>query len=210
MNVHDKHGSARDKLVPKGDGRKNSFSRSSGTTTPEACSTRNYVSIHHYRRLLERLIGNLQKWHTVYPILPDGRCPFFVYCDMSNGGWTLIQKRIDGRVSVYRSWEDYVRDFGDIDGSHWLGLEKIHRLTRGRNQIYFDMENYDGTTEYAHYRVFTVHEAATAYTMNVDAYDYDGSIQELLSYYNNMKFSTFDRENDVSSRNCALVVNGAS
>jgi len=27
----------------------------------------------------------------VYAISPDGRCPFFVYCDMTNGGWTVIQ-----------------------------------------------------------------------------------------------------------------------
>ena len=50
----------------------------------------------------------------VYIISPDGRCPFRVYCDMTNGGWTLIQKRQDGSVNFYRPWDDYVDGFGDI------------------------------------------------------------------------------------------------
>ena len=49
-----------------------------------------------------------------YIISPDGRCPFRVYCDMTNGGWTLIQKRQDGSVNFYRPWDEYVAGFGDI------------------------------------------------------------------------------------------------
>jgi hypothetical protein len=64
------------------------------------------------------------------------------------------------------------------------------------------MENYDGSRDYAHYNVFTVHEAATAYRMNVDAFGYRGSIKELLSYHDNQRFSTYDRDNDDSSSNC--------
>jgi hypothetical protein len=57
-------------------------------------------------------------------------------------------------------------------------------------------------------KFLTVHEAATAYKMNVDAFNYEGNIEELLSYYNNMKFSTYDRENDLDSRNCVSWVDG--
>lgn len=32
-----------------------------------------------------------QKEDGVYLISPDGRCPFKVFCDMKNGGWTLMQ-----------------------------------------------------------------------------------------------------------------------
>ena len=35
----------------------------------------------------------------VYAIPPDGRCPFFVYCDMTNGGWTVIQVR---KLAMFR------------------------------------------------------------------------------------------------------------
>lgn len=113
-----------------------------------------------------------------------------------------FQKRIDGSVNFYRNWHEYVQGFGDTDGEHWLGLDKLHRLTKDGSQIYFDMNMWDGTKTYAHYKVFTVHEAATAYKMNVDKFGYDGSIPDRLSYHNNMKFSTFDRDNDQSPDNC--------
>ena len=50
----------------------------------------------------------------VYVISPDSRCPFRVYCDMTNGGWTLIQRRQDGSVNFHRSWDEYVEGFGDV------------------------------------------------------------------------------------------------
>ena len=67
---------------------------------------------------------------------------------------------------------------------------------------------WDGSKEFAHYKVFTVHEAATEYTMNVDAFGYNGSLKELLSYHNNRKFSTYDRDNDASSKNCCELYAG--
>ncbi|XP_045180249.2 microfibril-associated glycoprotein 4-like [Mercenaria mercenaria] len=167
-------------------------------------NTSMFTTIEGFPKDCSEIYRNGTRTDGVYSISPDGRCPFFVYCDMTNGGWTLIQNRVDRKVNFYRSWDDYVSGFGDVDGSHWLGLEKIHRLTRDGSQIYFDMENYDGTTEYAHYKVFTVHGATTSYTMNVDAFNYEGSIDELLSFHNNMKFSTYDRDNDISSENCCV------
>ena len=89
-----------------------------------------------------------------------------------------------------------------------MGLDKIHRLTQAGSQVYFHMENYDGSFEYAHYQAFTVHDVTTAYRMNVDAFGYRGSIKELLSYHDNMKFSTFDRDNDKKSSNCCDTHDG--
>ena len=51
----------------------------------------------------------------VYLISPDRRCPFRVYCDMDDGGWTLIQRHADGKVNFYRSWKDYVTGFGRLN-----------------------------------------------------------------------------------------------
>jgi hypothetical protein len=70
------------------------------------------------------------------------------------------------------------------------------------------MENYDGSRDYAHYNVFTVHEAVTAYRMNVDAFGYRGSIRELLSYHNNQKFSTYDRDNDANTNGNCVISHG--
>ena len=89
------------------------------------------------------------------------------------------------------------------EGEHWLGLEKIHRLTRTGSQIYFHLENYDGSVDHAHYKVFKVHDATTCYQMKVDKFGYVGTISEYFSYHDGMKFSTFDRDNDANSGNCA-------
>ena len=91
-----------------------------------------------------------------------------------------------------------------------MGLEKIHRLTNIGSQIYFHLENYDGKVDHAHYKVFKVHDATTSYKMNVDAFGYAGTIKELLSYHNNMKFSTYDRDNDENSGNCAKILDGGA
>lgn len=35
-----------------------------------------------------------------------------VFCDMKNGGWTVLQKRQDGTTNFYRDWRDYKEGFG--------------------------------------------------------------------------------------------------
>ena len=72
----------------------------------------------------------------VYTVLPDYGGPAFdVFCDMAidKGGWTVIQQRKDGSVDFDRDWIDYVRGFGSMDTEFFLGLNKIHRLTKNRD-----------------------------------------------------------------------------
>ena len=45
----------------------------------------------------------------------------------------LFQRRQDGSEDFYRGWDDYVREFGNLTGEFWLGLEKIHRLTKRKH-----------------------------------------------------------------------------
>ena len=43
---------------------------------------------------------------------------FQVMCDMDyrGGGWTVIQKRIDGIIDFQKLWCDYLDGFGDLLG----------------------------------------------------------------------------------------------
>ena len=115
----------------------------------------------------------------------------------------MIQRRQDGSVNFRRNWTEYVQGFGDLEGEHWIGLDKIHRLTRGGSQIYFSLLSYDFISNYSYYPSFTVHDVMSGYKVNVDPYGYQGTLPELLSYHDDMPFSTYDRDNDQFSSSCS-------
>ena len=68
----------------------------------------------------------------------------------------MFQKRLDGSVDFYRGWDDYEHGFGNLNGEFWLGLDKIHRLTKERSKLRVDLEDLDYQTAYAEYDSFDV------------------------------------------------------
>ncbi|CAH3190779.1 unnamed protein product, partial [Porites evermanni] len=103
----------------------------------------------------------------VYTIDPDNTGAFDVYCDQktAGGGWTVFQKRVDGSVDFYLGWDDYKRGFGNLNGEFWLGLDKIHRLTKGRSKLRVDLEDFDNQTAYAEYDSFAVGDEQSKYKL---------------------------------------------
>ncbi|XP_048035701.1 microfibril-associated glycoprotein 4-like [Megalobrama amblycephala] len=138
--------------------------------------------------------------------------PVQIYCDMipsgenhSKGNWTVILRRMDGEVNFFRPWDSYKQGFGNKEGEHWLGLEFIHLLTRrNRYKLRVDLEDFDGTKAYAVYESFSVDAESDGYKLHVSGF-VDGGAGDSLSYHNGMKFSTFDKDQDLSSSNCALI-----
>uniref|UniRef100_A0A1X7UN41 Fibrinogen C-terminal domain-containing protein n=1 Tax=Amphimedon queenslandica TaxID=400682 RepID=A0A1X7UN41_AMPQE len=133
----------------------------------------------------------------VYTVNPDGGTPFEVYCDMETdgGGWTVFQRRQDGSVDFYRNWTDYENGFGDLTGEFWLGLSKIHRLTKeGSNTLRVDLEDFDNDTRYANYSTFSVSDGSTEYILTVGGYS--GTATDSLWWHNGLRFSTRDNDND--------------
>ncbi|XP_028415479.1 fibroleukin-like [Dendronephthya gigantea] len=109
----------------------------------------------------------------VYMINPDGLGSFQVYCIMNRdrGGWTVFQRRQDGSQNFFLGWSDYKAGFGDLNGEFWLGLDKIHRLSKScQNVLRVDLMDFNGTEAYAKYGTFSVAYESDKYRLNIGNY----------------------------------------
>ncbi|XP_069838028.1 tenascin-N-like [Dendropsophus ebraccatus] len=158
-----------------------------------------------------RLAGNRESG--VYTIYPGGdNTPGIrVYCDQDTdgGGWTVFQRRTSGKLDFYQRWRTYGEGFGDPSDEFWLGLEWIHKLTNtpGTNyELRVDLR-VGAESAYAVYRTFKVGSSRDRYKLTVD--DYSGTAGDALKYHNGLKFTTWDKDNDLALTNCALSHRGA-
>ncbi|ALC38308.1 CG31832, partial [Drosophila busckii] len=135
----------------------------------------------------------------IQTIRVPGTDAFQVPCDskFAGPGWAVIQRRVDGSVNFNRTWEEYRNGFGDLRGEFWLGLEKLHLMTKFQpHELYIQLENFKNEHRYAHYRSIAIRSESELYKLSCDSC-------AGLSDHNDMAFSTPDRDNDKSDRNCA-------
>ena len=113
-----------------------------------------------------------------------------------NGGWTVIQRRMDGSVDFDRGWDEYVHGFGNLSGEHWLGLSKIHRLANESISVRLrlDMTDMEGNNGYGYSSTFYIGGSSNDYTLYASWVS--GTIGNSLSYHYNRKFTTKDDDND--------------
>ncbi|XP_068737351.1 microfibril-associated glycoprotein 4-like [Montipora capricornis] len=162
------------------------------------------------RRNCAELYKSGERSSGVYTIDPDGSGAFDVFCDQTTagGGWTVFQKRLDGSVDFYRGWSDYKQGFGNLRGEYWLGLDKIHRLTKlVKNTLRVDLEDTKGNTAYAAYDMFEVTSERAKYQLSLG--NYLGTAGDSLSNHRGAAFSTKDKDNDKAWLNCAAQFKGA-
>ncbi|KAL9986966.1 hypothetical protein ACROYT_G001193 [Oculina patagonica] len=150
----------------------------------------------------------------VYPINPDGGKPIKVLCDMSTdgGGWTVVQRRLDGSVDFYLAWVSYKNGFGDLKGEFWLGNDNLHRLTAADDvMLRVDLEDFDGNITFAEYTTFKVADEGDKYRLLIGGYNGTAGDSMISPYsLNNMQFSTKDNDNDLlASGSCAQKYKGA-
>ncbi|XP_034006835.1 microfibril-associated glycoprotein 4-like [Trematomus bernacchii] len=146
--------------------------------------------------------------YTIYPI--GSTSAVQVYCDMDSlgGRWTVFQRRMDGSVNFYRPWDDYKTGFGFAAGEYWLGLETLFHLTlRKKYELQVDMEDFQGGKVFARYSSFSVDPEAFGFTLHVSGFT-DGGAGDSMSFHNGQKFSTFDKDQDSSTVNCARTYLG--
>ncbi|XP_064551597.1 angiopoietin-related protein 7-like [Drosophila montana] len=143
----------------------------------------------------------------IHKINPDREGPFDVLCDSATAGpgWTVIQQRINGKEDFYRDWTTYREGFGSFDGDFFLGLERIHRLTRAQpHELYIHMEGFDGDIKYRRYDQFAISGEEDQYTLITLGKSEGSAKNDYLLYHKDKKFTTYDRDNDnLNSGNCA-------
>ncbi|KAM9454391.1 fibrinogen beta chain [Clarias gariepinus] len=159
----------------------------------------------------------------MYLVRPESSQPAYkVFCDQTtqNGGWLLIQNRLDGSVDFGRRWDEYKRGFGNVaydvgkghcetPGEYWLGNDRISQITKtGPTEVLIEMQDWSGTKVHAQYQQFTVQGEASNYILAVDKYSGTAGntfltgatelfgVNRTMTIHNGMMFSTYDRDND--------------
>ncbi|XP_071837860.1 uncharacterized protein [Apostichopus japonicus] len=154
----------------------------------------------------------------IYTIKPTGwpGSPFPVYCNMADGGgWTVFQRRVNGSVDFYRNWTSYKEGFGQIVHEFWMGNDKLYYITNQDNyQIRIDLVDREGTPYFAEYDLFRINDENDKYRLSAVG-TYSGTAgtstdkENALKYQFNSFFSTYDQDNDMDTRHCAVLLQGA-
>ncbi|XP_062599903.1 ficolin-1-like [Saccostrea cucullata] len=153
----------------------------------------------------------------IYTIYPRNNQCSVVLCDMTikGGGWTVIQKRVDGSTDFDRTWKEYKEGFGSVNSSYWLGNDVIHMLTKNKPSLYVSITLTNGTTLYQQYEEFSITNETDKYRLFLNR-PTTGTLGDSMfntgRYYRDlsgMYFTTSDRDNDrLSLGNRAVLYGG--
>ncbi|KFB48540.1 AGAP005848-PA-like protein [Anopheles sinensis] len=150
----------------------------------------------------------------IYQIDPEHpfREPMTVLCEQQyeGGGWTVIQRRMDGSVDFFRDWQEYKRGFGTLHGEFWLGLEQIYRLTNvAPHELVVLLEDFDGAKALARYNRFRIGAESLNYALLELGSCVSCSAGDSMRIHLNESFSTYDRDKSKATFNCGAVFKGA-
>lgn len=183
--------------------------------------SKHYCDCRNQTPLLRDCLELRQKGHKIdgiYRITTLNKQIIQVYCDQNGngGGWTVIQRRIDGSENFYRNWQWYKRGFGQLQREFWLGNENIYLLTSPEfypkgSKAWITVQPRGSSGHWnSFYSKFQVYSERFKYRLQVSSPS--GSYASYLTSYSisQLYFSTYDRDNDGSSSyNCARSYNFA-
>lgn len=153
---------------------------------------------------------------------PNRSKDFQVYCLFRKGrALTVIQRRVYDGVDFQRNWTQYENGFGQMNGSFWLGLQKIFDLTsidRSRSpKLLIELQSgkLNKTVRFAEYGDFSIQNRDDKYRIHLASYDSQSTAPDSLlknekgpGYVDGMQFSTIDEDNDGLNINCAKMYPG--
>ncbi|XP_050082244.1 fibrinogen-like protein A [Anopheles aquasalis] len=126
--------------------------------------------------------------------------PFRVFCEQRSygGGWIMIQYRYDGSLDFYRGWNEFRDGFGDLKKEFWLGLEKVHQMTKARkHELIVELKDFSGEYKFALYDGFEIGSESEGYVLK-NLGSYSGTAGDAMRRSKGRKFSTKDRLNEMS------------
>ncbi|XP_073682848.1 fibroleukin [Garra rufa] len=131
----------------------------------------------------------------IFTVVPSmGSTPVEVYCDMETqgGGWTMFQRRQDGKVNFNRKWTEYRDGFGDLHAEFWLGNDRIHDISsQGEYSLRIDLEDWNGKHKHALYQNFWIENEDNLYRLHVSGFS--GTVEDSFGWYHDKQsFSTPD------------------
>lgn len=139
-----------------------------------------------------------------------------VSCDMSGGGWTLIQRRGqfgNPKDYFFRGWNDYFHGFGHLDREFWMGLDNIQAMADadgGDTELLVELwpgQNDTSDPAFARYSDFSLSDDGK---FRLELGKYSGTAGDALAHSRHREFSTRDRDSDVAEdANCAEHLTGA-
>ena len=113
--------------------------------------------------------------------------------------WVVIQRREQGGVSFYRSWDDYKTGFGNPFREFFIGLDRIYYLTNSTpHELLIQLQDFNETITYALYDEFLVGNENEKYQLKKLG-TYSGNAGDYMRDHVGMFFSTKDRDNDAST-----------
>ncbi|KAI2667553.1 Angiopoietin-related protein 4 [Labeo rohita] len=146
----------------------------------------------------------------LYTIQPADSEPFEVFCEMTpEGGWTVIQRRQDGSVDFDQLWQAYQTGFGSLNGEFWLGLEKIHSVSKGGNHILkVQFSDWMDEVQSINYP-FRLNGEESNYSLRILGSPAGNLESSLSTETSAVPFSTRDKDNDQKNDlNCAKQLSG--
>ncbi|KAH8264953.1 hypothetical protein KR038_008672, partial [Drosophila bunnanda] len=111
-------------------------------------------------------------------------------------GWTVIQRRLDGSEDFYRNLSDYRMGFGNLSGEFFIGLDKLHQLTKlQQHELFVHLQFFNGSTKFGRYDNFLVGGEQEDFAL-LGIGEFSGSAPNALVWNLNRRFTTLDSDKD--------------